>query len=98
MSKPLNILRERIDDLSEYGVRVTRVRTDSDDLPFIGYMYEIDLFLLFDLNDFTINIVYSQEQLLDALLDNKRFKYIRNGLTLDEEEYNVFVSHFNKER
>lgn len=96
MGKPLQFLRERIDDLSEHGVRVTRVRCDSDDLPFIGYMYEIDLFLLFDLNDFTINIVYSQEQLLDALLDNKRFKYIRNGLALDEDEYNVFKSHFNQ--
>lgn len=98
MGKPLKFLRERIDDLSEHGVRVTRVRSDSDDLPFVGYMYEIDLFLLFDLNDFTINIVYSQDQLLDALLDNKRFKYIRNGLTLDEEEFYVFKSHFNKER
>lgn len=98
MSGPRKFLRERIDDLSEHGVMVTRVHFDSDDLPFLGYSYVIDLFLLFDLNDFTINIVYSQEQLLDALLDNKRFKFIRNGITLDEEEYNVFKSHFNKKR
>lgn len=98
MSGPRKFLRERIDDLFEHGVRVTRVHFDSDDLPFLGYSYVIDLFFLFDLNDFTINIVYSQEQLLDALLDNKRFKFIRNGITLDEEEYNVFKSHFNKKR
>lgn len=92
------IIKEPCDDLAEHGVRVTRVRFDSDDLPYQGFTYQVDLFLLFDLNDFTINIVYSQVQLFDALLDSCSFKFIRSGVSFTEEEYNVFKSHFNKER
>lgn len=39
------IIEEVVHDLDEHGVRVTRVRFDSDDLPYQGYKYEIDVFL-----------------------------------------------------
>lgn len=91
------IIREVVHDLDEHGVRVSRVRFDSDDLPYQGYKYDIDVFLLFDIKDFSISVVYSQEELLDALLDSRSFHYVRSGLSLSEEEYNVFKSHFNKE-
>lgn len=91
------LIREVVHDLDVHDVRVTRVRFDSDDLPFRGYKYDVDVFLLFDINDFTISVVYNQQELLDALLDSKSFHYIRSSLSLTEEEFNVFKSHFNKE-